>query len=235
MREVKLGVLVPSANTVMEPDLYRMAPKGITFHFARVRATKDNEEEIARMIDYVQNSTELLSHANVDVIAFGCTGGSFIGGPSYDGKIIQNMRSVAKIPATTTSTAAVEALKKMKIRKLTLATPYADWLNQREVKFLEGKGFSVLSMGGLGLVNADVQSSYPPEKIRRFVKKLDVPETDGIFISCTNFRGVDAVKGLEEDLRKPIVTSNQATLWMMMRMVKVRTPIHGYGKLLETW
>jgi len=235
MKKTKLGVLVPSANSVMEPNLYRMAPKGITLHFARVRATKDTEEEIAGMIDYVENPTELLSHATVDIIAFGCTAGSFIGGPGYDEKIIQKIKRVANVPATTTTTAFVEALKKMNIRKLTLATPYEDYINQREVEFLEDKGFSVLSEGGLGLIEADVQSSYPPQKIKQFIKKLDVPETDGIFISCTNFRGVDVIKDLEEDLNKPVITSNQATLWKMLRMVELRTPISNYGKLLETW
>lgn len=234
MKTAKLGVLVPSANRVMEPDLYRMGPEGATFHFARVKATKDTKEEIAGMIDYVENPTELLSHAGVDIIAFGCTAGSFIGGPGYDEKIIQKIERVANIPATTTTTAFVEALKEMNVRKLTLATPYEDYVNQLEVEFLEDKGFSVLSEGGLGLIEANVQSSYPLEKIKQFIKKLDSPETDGIFISCTNFRGVEVIKDLEADLNKPIITSNQATLWKMLRMVELRTPISNYGQLLET-
>ncbi|MFX0199114.1 MAG: aspartate/glutamate racemase family protein [Candidatus Hodarchaeota archaeon] len=234
MKIAKLGILVPSANRIMEPDLYRMGPEGVTFHFARVRATKDTKEEIAGMIDYVENPTELLTHAGVDIIAFGCTAGSFIGGPGYDEKIIQKIERVAKIPVTTTTTAFVEALKEMNVRKLTLATPYEDYVNRREVEFLEDKGFSVLSEGGLGLIEADVQSSYPPEKIKQFIKKLDTPETDGIFISCTNFRGVEVIKDLEADLNKPVVTSNQATLWKMLRMVEIQTPISNYGQLLET-
>jgi len=235
MKRVKLGILVPSANTVMEPDLYRMIPKDITLHFTRIRNKEDTEDELVNMIGYVPSAAELLSHAKVDVIAFGCTGGSFIGGPGYDEKIIQEIERAAKIPGTTTTTAVVEALKRMKIKKLTLATPYEEWLNRREVEFLEDKGFSILSAGGLGLVDGNEQSTYPPQKIKEFVKKLDVPETDGVFISCTNFRGVEVIKDLEEELNKPVVTSNQATLWMMLRMVNVRTPIYNYGKLLETY
>jgi len=234
MKGIRLGVLIPSGNTVMEPDFYRMIPESFTAHFARIRLERDTEEEITRMIDYVQDAAELLSHAQVDIIAFGCTGGSFIGGPGYDEKIIKKIERITKIPATTTATAVVEALKEMKIRKLTMATPYEEWLNQKEVTFLEDKGLKVLSMGGLGIIEADAIASYPPRKIKQFVKKLDTSETDGIFISCTGFRGVEVIKDLETDLNKPVVTSNQATLWAMMRMVKCRKPVFNYGKLLET-
>jgi maleate isomerase len=232
MEKAKLGVLVPSSNTVMEPDLYKMVPEGVTLHFTRIRNIEDTKEELSNMINYVASAAELLSHAKVDVIAFGCTGGSFIGGRGYDKKIIQEIERATKTPGTTTTTAVVEALKELKIRKLTLATPYEEWLTRKEVEFLEDEGFSILSAGGLGLVDGD--STYPPKKIKEFVKKLHVSETDGIFISCTNFRAVDVINDIEEELDKPVVTSNQATLWMMLKMVNVGTPIYNYGKLLET-
>jgi maleate isomerase len=229
----KFGILVPSANIILEPDMYRMIPQGVSVHFARVRTKDDTREEIEGMIREVEKPSELLKDAHVNVIAFGCTAGSFIGGSDYDQEIILKVEAKTGIPATTTSTAAVSALKKMGIDKITIATPYEEWMNDLEAKFFESKGISVLSIKGKGMIKADEQASLPPAEIMRFVKEIHDARSNGVFISCTNFRGVEAIQKLERSLRKPVIASNQATLWMLMHMTNVKKPIRGFGKLLS--
>ena len=229
----RLGVLVPSANIVMEPDMYRMIPEGVTAHFARVWITEDTPEELEKMIDYVPRASIELSHALVDVYGFGCTSGSLVKGLGYDQEIIAKIKKATGNPATTTATACIQAFKEYGIKKISLATPYEKWLNEKEKNFFEANGVQVLAMDGLELPEAEAIASVDPGHIYRMSKAVDRPDADAIFISCTDFRGVETIQILEQDLGKPIFTSNQVTLWAMLRLAGVKSPIHGYGRLLE--
>ena len=73
-----------------------------------------------------------------------------------------------------------------------------------------------------------------PEVILDFVPRVVHPEADGVFISCTAWRALEVVEELEQRLGKPVVTSNQATIWLALKRLGITTPIKGYGRLLET-
>jgi maleate isomerase len=229
----RLGILVPSANIVMEPDMYRMIPEGVTAHFARVWITEDTPEELEKMIDYVPQASIKLSHALVDVYGFGCTSGSLIKGLGYDKEIIAKIEKETEKPATTTASACIQVFKKQGIEKISLATPYEKWLNKKERLFFEGNGVQVVAMDGMELPEAEAIASVDPGQIYRMARAVDRPESDAIFISCTDFRAVEVIQILEQDLGKPVFTSNQVTLWAMLRLAGVKSPIHGYGRLLE--
>jgi maleate isomerase len=228
----RLGILVPSANIAMEPDMYRMIPEGVTAHFARVWITEDTPEELEKMIDFVPRASIELSHALVDVYGFGCTSGSLVKGLGYDQEIIAKIKSATGKPATTTATACMEAFKEHGIKKISLATPYEKWLNEKEKSFFEGNGVQVMAMDGLELPEAEAIASVDPGRIYRMAKAVDRPDADAIFISCTDFRATEAIQALEQDLGKPVFSSNQVTLWALLRMAGVKSPVSGYGRLL---
>lgn len=229
----RLGILVPSANIVMEPEMYRMIPEGVTAHFARVWITEDTPEELEKMIDYVPRASIELSHALVDVYGFGCTSGSLVKGLGYDREIIARIKKETGKPATTTATACIQAFGEYGIKKISLATPYEKWLNEKEKIFFEANGIQVAAMDGLALSEAEAIASVDPGRIYRMAKAVDRPDADAIFISCTDFRGIETIRMLEQDLGKPVFTSNQVTLWGMLRLAGVKSSIHGYGRLLE--
>lgn len=229
----RLGVLVPSANIVMEPDLYRMVPDGVTAHFARVWITEDTPEELEKMIDYVPKASIELSHALVDVYGFGCTSGSLVKGLGYDKEIIRRIEAETGKSATTTATACIKAFEEFGINKISLATPYEKWLNEKEKAFFEGNDVEVLAMEGLGLPVAEAIASVDPGRIYRMGKAVDRPEADALFISCTDFRASEAIQALEQDLGKPVLTSNQVTLWAMLKLAGVKAPVKGFGRLLQ--
>jgi maleate isomerase len=230
----RLGVLVPSGNIVMEPDLYRMIPEGVTVHFARVWNTEDTLEELEKMIDYVPRASIELSHALVDVYGFGCTSGSLVKGLGYDQEIIAKIKKETGKPATTTATACMQVFKEYGIKKISLATPYEKWLNEREKKFFEGNGVQVLAMDGLEFPDPEAIASVDPGRIYRMAKAIDRPDADAIFISCTDFRAAEAIQALEQDLGKPVFSSNQVTLWGLLKLAGVKSPVSGYGRLLES-
>lgn len=228
---MRLGVIVPSANTVLEPNLYKMAPE-ISFHFSRISCSM-TRRGLARMIHDVPSIAHMLKETRVAVIAFGCTSGSFIGGESYDEDVIRTIERSTNSKGTTASTAVVSALKELDARKITVVSPYETWLNEVLAKILQSKGFEVVSITGLGLVGFEEASATPLE-ILRVAEKNDSEESDAILISCTNFRAIDIIDRLEKSRKKPVVTSNQAMLWKMLTLTgQDMNPIPGYGELLK--
>lgn len=204
-------------------------------HFTRMMLREVAPEALKEMAKEVERAAMLLSMAEVDVIAFGCTSGSLIMGPEYDKDIIKKILKVApKVKATTTATAVINALNELSLKKLVVLTPYIDKVNEKEKEFLEAHNFEVLNIKGLG-ISKDVEiSKVSPELIYRLAKAINMPEADGIFISCTNFRSTEIIEVLEKDLKKPIITSNQATVWDMLKRANIKDEIKGFGKLMQT-
>ncbi|MGE5485485.1 MAG: aspartate/glutamate racemase family protein [Ignavibacteriales bacterium] len=228
----KLGFILPSINTVVEPEMAKMAPPGVSAHFARARSENDTEEELVRMAEESPKAARELADAEVDIIAFACTGASFLKGPGYDEKIEGIIRNEVGIPAVTTSTAVIEALKHKGMRRIVLASPYEDWLNQREAVFFKAHGIEILDMKGLGITDVHI-ADVPPERVYKLARGLVRPDMDGVFVSCTDFRTAEILEVLESDVGKPVVSSNQATLWAMLKRLNIKTPIEGFGSLLR--
>ncbi|MEM2896278.1 MAG: maleate cis-trans isomerase [Candidatus Bathyarchaeia archaeon] len=230
----KLGFMIPCTDTVLESDAYRIVPYGISVHFTRMMLREVTPKALQEMATEIEKAAALLYMAEVDVIAFGCTSGSLIMGPEYDKKIIKRILSVApNVKATTTATAVINALNELNLKKIVVLTPYIDKVNEKEKEFLEAHNFKVLNIKGLGIFKDVEISKVSPETIYGLAKAINMPEADGVFISCTNFRSTEVVDVLEKDLEKPIITSNQATIWDMLKKANVRDEIRGFGKLME--
>ncbi len=225
----KVGFIVPSWNTVMEYECQRMAPPGVSTHFTRISHTDDAEETLLHMIEVVPELADLLGHARLDAICFGCTGGSFVR-PGMDADIIEVIERRTGIPATTTSTALVEAMREMGVAKVALASPYPRWLNERLTTFLAGKGIEVVAERGL---DVECPAFLPPAESETLARAVDCPEAQGIFISCTNFRALESVERLEAALGKPVLTSNTTALWHTLRVAGYEGEAAAGGALMR--
>ena len=230
----RIGVILPCSNNVLEPDFYQLAPKNVTIHAARMWFSAGTPSALERMNEEAGNCARYLAKACVDVMVYGCTAGSFFGGPGHDQRLLQYISEVSGVPAVATATAVVKALKVVGLKRISVASPYTDELNQKLKVFLRRNDFEVLNVVGQQLKAAGAQS---PETIYEFSKKAFHPEADGMFLSCTAWRALEIVDRLERDLGKPVLTSNQATIWAALRALGITEPIKGHGRLLllEEW
>lgn len=226
----KLGLIVPSWNTVMEYETQRMARDGTSVHSMRISHTADTEENVLWMGTQVPAAAKLLAHAKVDVICYGCTGGGFIKGPGYDQELCDEIKATTGIPGTTTVVGVTEALRVFGATRVCVASPYEPWLNEKLRVFLEKSGFEVLAIQGLG---TQAHSTITPEQVEALVVGVDRPEAQAIFISCTNFRTLEIIESLEKKLGKPVVTSNSASMWKMLRMIGDSRAVPGAGRLFR--
>jgi len=231
---VRLGVLVPSVNTVVEPDMYRMAPPEITIHFSRLPVPSDETtvENLKRLEDHLEESLESLAQAKIKAVAFACTSGSFIEGPSWDRHLIERMEKIVS-PATTTSESVVSALQALDITNLALVTPYPDAINDLMESYLLSLGFRVANLKTLRLSRSSEIKRVSPDTIFELARSADTAKAQGILISCTDLQAIPVIESLEQEIRKPVISSNQATLWKLMLLSGVHIAIKGYGRLLR--
>jgi maleate cis-trans isomerase len=228
--ERKLGLIVPSWNTVMEYEVQRMGGGAMSVHTARIPHTADTEENLLRLGSQAPGAATLLSHAKVDVICYGCAAGGFLKGPVEDRALGDKIEEVTGIPVAISSSAVADALRALGAARVSLASPYAPWLNERLRQYLTAAGFEVMAMQGLDTQN---HSAVTTERIESLVLEVDRPQAQAIFISCSNFPTLGLIESLERKLAKPVVASNQASMWKMLRLMGDRRALPGAGQLFR--
>ncbi|ANF21875.1 maleate cis-trans isomerase family protein [Thermococcus piezophilus] len=227
----RLGLIVPSSNTTMEMEFHSSLPDGVSLHTSRVPLRNVTEEELIKMNALAVESAKLLRDAGVELILYGCTSGSFIGGKDFEKELEAKMENEVNVPVVSTSTAVIEALRMLDAQSILVVTPYTDEINEREREFLEANDFEVLDIRGLGIEDNAQIGKLEPYEAYRLAKATFVDEADAIFISCTNLRTFEIIEALEEDLGVPVVTSNQASLWLALRELDVMEKIPWLGRL----
>lgn len=230
----KIGLIIPSTNTINEPEFWRLAPRGVTIHAARATSAGPfSEAYFQRLRDSGMRCAEDLATAEVDVIAYGCTSGSILQ-PLEE--IVEGVQGRTGIPTVATAGAVIAALRALEVHRVAVATPYVDFINEAEREFLSRHGFAVTSLHGLGLGETQEErraiGRVPPEHVYRMARRADRPEAEAIFISCTNLATLDVIAAIEADLGKPVVTSNQACFWNCLRLAGIPDRIEGHGRLL---
>ena len=229
----RIGLLVPSANTVVEPDCVRMAPEGFNIYAARMRNATADAAGTCSMLEHVERAADELGSMHADVVAFACTSGSFLQGVDGETELRRRIEAAAGTKTVTTSGAVVEALHKLGVKRLSIATPYPEEVNEGERAFFEDHGLEVLRIAGMGIIDAFSIAKADKETTWDLAKSVLTSESEGLFISCTNLPAIDLIAPLEEESGIPVVTSNQATFWGVLRALDYNEPIHGFGSLMR--
>jgi len=211
----RIGAIVPASNVNLEPDFQLLLPAGVTAHFTRVGTyDPDAVPDVAEMEAFsaadVDAAARSLAAADVGVVAYGCTSGTFFGGASYDRELRDRVAAAAGVPAVTAAGSLATALRRLGVERVALASPYVPELHARAEAFLEECGFEV------------VGSSCPPEPLTSvgqralrpadayaLAAEADSPRAEAIVLSCTDLRSVETIDAVERDRGKPVVTSNQ--------------------------
>ncbi|MFB6311004.1 MAG: aspartate/glutamate racemase family protein [Salinirussus sp.] len=221
----RLGLLVPSSNTTNEPEFAAVLPDGVSLHTGRLPLEDVTADDLTAMAETAVDAAEHLAHANVDVVAYGCTTGSLVKGHGYAEELEASLADVADAPAVATALSVERALDALGARSVAVVTPYIDDLNEREREFLEEAGFEVRSLAGRGIEPNLEIGHLSPEAAYRQARSAGAEDADALFISCTNYRTFEAIEPLEADLDVPVVTSNQATLWDALRRTDIESGI----------
>ena len=229
----RIGLLVPSSNTTIEPEFYRALPPGVTLHVARLFLTQIATDSILSTVQDLEIQSRNLASADVDVIVLGAAAPSFLKGLGYDRELIKKIRAVTGKRATTASTALIEALQHLGVSRVVLGAAYDDKVNAIAQAFLESNGIKVLAAHGLGLVDNLVVGRLGSDSAYELARKIDRPDAEAIVLACTNWKTMDVVEKLERELGKPVVSTTQVSVWAALRAIGRIEGVPGYGRLLR--
>ncbi|MEI3604271.1 aspartate/glutamate racemase family protein [Pseudogracilibacillus sp. SE30717A] len=233
----KIGLIYIASAYAMEVEFNQMAPEGVTTHTSRVALCERPEQftisDLSTLQEDVLEATKLLAQAPLNTIAFGCTSGSFVNGVKYDKEFINQMETIANMPCTTTANSVVEALKSLNIKKVAIATPYEKDVNDLAYQYFTDCDLQITNMTGLGIMNDYEISNLDIHSIYQMAIDVNTDDAEAVFISCTGLSAANLIKVLEEDLQKPVITSNQATFWHTLRLSNVKANLKNFGQLFD--
>ncbi len=232
----RIGAIIPVSNTTNEVEFNRFKPNGVTVHFTRVPLdTNPAADDFQTLLGAAGRAAEELAATGADVVAYGCTSGS-MACPSD--RLLGTMEGASGKPALSTAGAILDALKALGLNRIAMATPYMDATNEKERGFIERHGFEVSAIKGLGLGGSleKIQkiSRVPPADVYAHAKSVDSPDAQALLICCTDFGTADVVQTLEDEIAKPVITSNTATFWAALQRAGLKQSVEGYGRLLTT-
>jgi len=210
----KVGLIVPSSNTVMEPDFHREVGTRCVTSTSRIyleEVTRDAEQV---MIDEeLPKAVRLIKTTDPHVIVFGCTSAGSLGGLESDAAIARRIEQLSGVPSLTVVGSVVQQLKAIRPRSVTVFTPYKEDLTLSVAQCVVEAGYELRKTAGMGILsNRDIGRVSPDEIVDFVETKMDDAEVDCIFLSCPNWQAIDAIARLEARFRLPVISSNQATI-----------------------
>ena len=233
----RIGFLVPPGNPTVEPEMMELAPEGVSLHFTRMNAEgpagthTGQEERNLSQVASVPDGVKLLSMVSPNVIVMAHTATSYTLGQGLEATLVERMEALSGARFITAFGSVLEALAHLGARRIAYATPYSAEMTARGRQHLERCGLEVVSSGHL----SNVRNIYEETSERAYAiaRQVDHPGADVIFLSGVGMPTLDALKPLEEDTGKPVISAASAMMWHALRTAGVRCRIEGYGRLLE--
>ncbi len=213
-RPLRVGLIVPSSNTVMEPDFHRRIGHVCTISTTRIFLESVTREEEVRMLeDELPRAITLIGTTEPDIVVFGCTSAGALGTLSHDDGIGERIEKGAGAKAVTVLRAVLTQLGGIRPARVAVFTPYTEDLTQCVASALAEAGYPPVRAAGMSIRSNLEIGSVTPAEIASFVEsRISGSAPDCAFLSCTNWRAIGAIELLQTKLGIPVVTSNQAAI-----------------------
>jgi maleate isomerase len=189
-------------------------------------------ETLKKMADDIADVTkEILPDQKLDCVAYGCTSGTIAAGyPSIYEKV-----NLAKpnTKVTTPITSAIKALKKLNINKISVFTPYTDEINQSVAEYFKKENVEVISLSYFNIASDLDIGKVDQDYLFEVLSKIDLSESDALFVSCTALPVLSLIDKLEKKLGKIVLSSNQTLIWDTLKEINYNKDIDGFGQLFK--
>ena len=230
----RVGLIALASDFMIEKDFINVIKnRKIDFFVNRIECynplTKENLIKMSNKITEV--TKDILPDQDLDCVVYGCTSGTIAAGHDSIEKKVKVAKPMAEV--STPSTAAIKALKKLNIKKVSIFTPYSKKLNDDVLDYFKSEGFEVTSNSYF-----DIQDDYDIGKVDQdylyeVLSKIDLNGADALFVSCTALPVLEIIDKLEKKLNTTVLSSNQALIWDTLVKIKKNNSVEGFGKLFQ--
>ncbi len=237
---MKFGVVGPSTNTIVQPDLDDMRPVGVTNHYSRIEVPEmpvRSNEDFLRLVAIIQDNTlraiDLLRSCEMQYMVMGMSATTFWNGRRGAEDYLRLMSERAGVGVSCGSFATEAALNTLGAKRIAFLSPYFEVANAQVRRFFEDCGFTVVRDIALERPSP-VQIATTTDAIcRDAIRRLDGDDVDAIVQVGTNLSMVRLAAAAELFLGKPVIAINTATYWHALRAVGIPDRVAGFGSLLE--
>jgi len=230
----RVGLIALASDFMIEKDFINVIKnRKIDFFVNRIECynplTKENLIKMANKVTEV--TKDILPDQDLDCVVYGCTSGTIAAGHDSIEQKVKVAKPMAEV--STPSTAAIKALKKLNIKKVSIFTPYSKKLNDDVLDYFKSEGFEVTSNSYF-----DIQDDYDIGKVDQdylydVLSKIDLNGADALFVSCTALPVLEIIDKLEKKLNTIVLSSNQALIWDTLVKIKKNNSVEGFGKLFQ--
>ncbi len=231
----RIGLIALASDFMIEKDFINVIKgKDIDFFVNRIQCYNPlTSENLIKMSEKVTEVTkDILPDQKIDCVVYGCTSGTIAAGYNSIEKKIKLAKPEAKV--TTPSTAAISALKKLNIKKVSIFTPYLKDLNDEVVEFFKKENFVVTSNSYFGIESDIDIGKVDQNYLYEVLSKIELNDAEALFISCTALPALSIIEKLEKKLNKIVLSSNQALIWDTLEKIGKSDSVKGFGKLFST-
>jgi maleate isomerase len=229
----RIGLIIPSSNRMVEQEMVRHVPPGVTAHVARLRMTGAHRVGIDELLPRVVDAAATLVDARCDVVAFHCTANSTAEGKKGDDKLVAALHRAGASRATTTASAIRAAFDALSSRRVVLITPYSQETTDHEAEFLQAAGYEVLAARGFALKGSDEYCATPAQFWRDRAIEAARPDADCYLLSCANISTFPVIEDIEQKLGRPVISSNQAVVFDALRLLGMTDRRNCPGRVFE--
>ena len=230
----RVGLIALASDFMIEKDFINVIKnRKIDFFVNRIECYNPlTKENLIKMSNKITDVTkDILPDQDLDCVVYGCTSGTIAAGHDSIEKKVKVAKPMAKV--STPSTAAIKALKKLNIKKVSIFTPYSKKLNDDVLDYFKSEGFEVTSNSYF-----DIQDDYDIGKVDQdylyeVLSKIDLKGADALFVSCTALPVLEIIDKLEKKLNTIVLSSNQALIWDTLLKIKKNNSVEGFGKLFQ--
>lgn len=235
-RSARIGMIVPSSNSCLEPQTYRILGQrtDVTIHFARIDVTRialDGDSNQQFDAATMTSAAEQLKTADVDVVAWNGTSGSWLGS-KHDLAIADSITAATGLPATTSTLAYLEGFERFRLSRVGLISPYTKDVNEAIVRNYASEGLEVVTEHHFGLSVNESFARVAPNELLAPSFKMAASRPDTIIYLCTNLYGAPVVEQIESGTGIPVLDSVAVTLWRCLDLLGLSKLESRWGKLL---
>lgn len=235
----KFGVIVPSTNTIVQPEFDGMRPPGVTNHISRIHIPDmplHNDADFNRLIalilaaqhDAIRRVMTCAPHR----IVLGISAVTFWNGLDASRALRREIEAETGLGLSMGADACDVALKVFGVRRIGVITPYQPVGDENVRRYFEESGYEVVALRGLRSASPTLIAHETEETLRAAIEQVNVPEAEAIVQVGTNLAMARLAGEAERRLGKPVLAINTAIYWHALRAMGIADPVPGWGSLL---
>jgi len=230
----RVGLITLASDFRIEKDFNNVIyGKDIDLYSNRIHCYNPlTNETLKKMADDIPKVTKnILPDQKLDCVAYGCTSGTIAAGFESIYKKVNLAKPNTKV--TTPITSAINAVKILKIKKLSIFTPYTDEINQSVINYFRKESIQISELSYFDIASDLDIGKVDPEHVFDTLKKIDLSNSDALFVSCTALPVLSVISELEKKINKIVLSSNQTLIWDTLNAINYNKKVEGYGELFN--